>query len=278
MKNTVLKYVGIAWLTIIFFANFIACGSQMYQVSVREDFDDQRALESNPEAADPESTVYGIHATDGWKQLPIPYSFGEKLNKEQRTHLARAMHIWEVAVGKKLFAIKGVHTGVHGDKFEDLYSSLDDRVNGHYMDKDWAKTNKPDYVLATTIWHNASSPNEIAKADIRYNDAHYIIGDSLVQQSTEDKEVVDMQSLALHELGHLLGLAHVSEDVDPLSIMNPSLYIGEGLTSRVLSEGDVMRIQTIYGCSGKACDIGNVLARVGNMSEEKLTDPLSLAH
>jgi len=67
--------------------------------------------------------------------------------------------------------------------------------------------------------------------------------------------VVDMESLALHELGHLLGLGHIPAAVDPYSIMNPSLLIGEGLANRRVSRGDIERIQKIYGCVGKACNI-----------------------
>jgi hypothetical protein len=37
--------------------------------------------------------------------------------------------------------------------------------------------------------------------------------------------------------------------------MNPSIMIGEGLANRYLSQGDVERIQKIYGCLGSACDI-----------------------
>jgi hypothetical protein len=70
----------------------------------------------------------------------------------------------------------------------------------------------------------------------------------------DNREIVDMQSLALHEIGHLLGLSHVSPDIDSSSIMNPTLYIGTGLASRSLSLGDVERIQKIYSCEGKSCD------------------------
>ena len=127
-------------------------------------------------------------------------------------------------------------------------------------------------MLATTIWNNGVDYNHIAKADIRFNQEYYIIGDSLTLSATEDREVVDMQSLALHELGHLLGLAHTSEKVDSLSIMNPSLYIGEGLTSRKLSRDDITRIQTIYGCKGKACDIKYTYKKISTKIDSELDE------
>ena len=278
MKSEILKYLTVMWTIMIGFANFIACGSQLYQVSVEEDFDEKTAIRSNPDMNDPDADFYGIHATDGWRSLPIQYQFGEDLNEEQRMHLSAAMRIWETAVGRSLFKITGIHEGTSGDEFNDLYSSLDDKVNGHYLDDNWEKTKKPNHVLATTIWHNGSNANVISTADIRFNNSSYIIGDSLINQATDDKEVVDMQSLALHELGHLLGLAHVSEEVDPISIMNPTLFIGEGLISRQLSEGDIERIQKIYGCHGDACDVGSVLEALGKREGQALVDPLTSAH
>ena len=272
-KQIVIKYLALSCGLVLVFGNFVACGSQLYQVSMKDDFNEERSAVTNPEVSDKESTVYGIHSTNGWKSLPIYYKFGNQVNEEQRIHLRAAMKMWEVATGKKLFKIKGTDKST-GDSFDDLYSSLDDSVNGHYLDDDWAKTKKPDYVLATAIWHNDPATGAISTADIRFNNESYIIGDSLLLEATEDKEVVDMQSLALHEIGHLLGLAHIDEDVDDLSIMNPTLYIGEGLISRELSQGDIERIQTIYGCEGAACNIGSVQLSLKKLQESELTDPL----
>jgi predicted Zn-dependent protease len=100
-----------------------------------------------------------------------------------------------------------------------------------------------------------------------------LLGDSLQLTATESKEVVDMQSLALHELGHLLGLTHVESDIDQLSVMNPNLFIGEGLTTRKLSRGDVLRIQQIYGCDGEACDIDAVMEKIEAANTPALKAP-----
>jgi hypothetical protein len=201
----------------------------------------------------------------------IPFRFGKDMSQQQKIHLMAAMERWEWAVGKKLFAFEGDHSGVTGDTFKDLYSSLQDNINGHYLDDHWAKTGKPDSVLATTIWNNGLDTSIIVKADIRFNNEHYLIGDSMTLKARDNKDVVDMQSLALHELGHLLGLTHIGEDVDSLSIMNPALFIGEGLSSRALSKGDIERIQTIYGCEGHSCDIDALLKEQESADWSKLT-------
>jgi hypothetical protein len=271
MANMLGKYLGGIGGIAFTFASFIACGSQMYKVSVHEDIDSTKTETASPHANDKTSTLYGIHAAKGWNGVHIPFKFGKDMTEQQKIHLMAAIQRWEWAVGKKLFAFEGDHAGVTGDSFKDLYSSLQDNVNGHYLDNNWAKTGKPDDVLATTIWNNGFDASIIAKADIRFNTQNYLIGDSMTLKAKDNKDVVDMQSLALHELGHLLGLAHISEDVDSLSIMNPALFIGEGLATRELSPGDIERIQTVYGCEGKACDIGALLKEQETADWEKLT-------
>lgn len=253
MGRYAIRYVLIMACALFLFGSFIACGAQMYRVSLKNDIDPQIGSQLN---TDPASPVYGLHAPGGWVKLPIDYRFGTSLSKDQRTEITACLKTWEWAVGEQLFNFLGIHEGVDGDTFPDLYSSLKDMINGHYFDFNWAKTSKPEKVLATTIWQNsASDGSKIQTSDIRYNTKVYVIGDALKIRSEGEKEVVDLQSLCLHESGHMLGLAHVEESVDRYSVMNPSLYIGEGLTTRKLSKGDFERIQKIYGCHEKACDI-----------------------
>jgi hypothetical protein len=117
---------------------------------------------------------------------------------------------------------------------------------------------KANTVLATTIWDNAKSDlNAIDTADIRFNDQYYFLSDSFnaVVPESDTREIVDMETLALHELGHLLGLTHIAEDEERLSIMNPALFIGAGSGRAKLSRGDIERIQKVYGCAGSACNI-----------------------
>jgi len=266
MRHLGLKYVGLFLGVGLLFSQFIACGAQMYQMSLHDDIDEAASTGGGNKRVE-----FGIHSAAGWQALPIHFKVGRQLDKAQQDGLVAAMKTWETAVGRKLFAFDGVDTR-DGDDFTDLRGSLPDFVNGHYLDMNWQKTGKAETVLATTIWQNsAADVNAIDTADIRFNVAKYLIADSLEAMSTDAKVVVDMESLALHELGHLLGLDHVQAKDDDLSVMNPKLFIGEGLITRRLSKGDLQRIQKVYGCQGATCDIESLYASMESSDSKSTT-------
>jgi hypothetical protein len=114
----------------------------------------------------------------------------------------------------------------------------------------WCRTGKEREVLGSTLW-DGTMEKPITRSSIVFNTEFYIITDALSsswsgQNLPQSVEVVDAQSLALHELGHLVGLSHVAQDADPTSIMNPTLFIGLGMASRNISNGDRERIRSIY--------------------------------
>jgi hypothetical protein len=238
----------------------IACGSAFYQVSLEGDIDHAQIQDFT---TDPTSAFYGIHTPKGWASLPIPVHFGDDLNDVQQRELVEAMSIWEMAVGKQLFEVIGVHESVVGDDFQDLFASLKDHINGKYLFNDWEKTKKKQTVLATAVWNGGE---RITSGDIHFNNQNYYFSESLFDDSPEpeDRPIVDVRSLALHEYGHKLGLAHVDTAVENGSVMNPSLFIGPGLVTWSLSRGDIRRIQSIYGCLGDACDIEKIFLAILN--------------
>ena len=259
----IIRYSLIIGGLLVSFLNFVSCGAKMYRVSLEKDHDPARIPRH---ASDQNSKYYGLHASEGWKNdLPVRFKVGQGLSPVQLEGLTMAMKIWEKAVGQDLFEFAGQDEQT-GDSFPDLYGSLRDQIDGHYIDANWDKTGKPEVVLATTIWDtDPDNPDAIRTADIRYNAQHYLLGDAFKEFPDEDdqREMVDMTTLALHELGHLLGLSHISEEFDSDSIMNPTIYIGEGLANRRISCHDVKRIQKIYGCAGQACELGVGCAESG---------------
>jgi hypothetical protein len=266
MSRFGIRYIAIVGGVMAAFVNFVACGSQLYKVSMKDDTSPTTSAD-NQDPADPS---FGLHAPDGWKELPIHFVVAQDISQAQLRGLTHAMNTWETAVGRKLFVFEGVEKGVTGDSFSDLYSSLNDGINGYYLDDNWEKTGKPQVVLATTIWDNEpTDAKAIRTADIRFNAKFYLIGDSFDLTPVDKREVVDMETLALHELGHMLGLSHMNPAIDSYSIMTPSLYIGEGLADRKLSRGDIERIQKIYGCKADSCDIDKTLAKIDTTSQVK---------
>ena len=242
------KYLGLFCGLLGLFVLAVACGTEGYKVPVDEDTD-YRPRIARPGGgtqviASKRSAIFGIHSPGGWPSLPIQYWFGEKMDEGHKKAFQDAAKAWSDASGIKLFEEEGVHHKT-GDDFIDLYSSLDDSYNGTYLDDDWQKTGKPEITLATTIWYNTDDGEGILSADIRMNSEAYDFADALEDQEGE-KPLVDTMSLILHEMGHLLGLSHVPESEDPYSVMNPSIFIGEGLQNRSLSQGDLERIRKVY--------------------------------
>lgn len=129
----------------------------------------------------------------------------------------------------------------------DLWGRLEDDVNTLSFEDHWCRTAKFSVILGTTIWdHDEDDRLKIAKGDIVFNSTFYKITDALTVKGDGHANIVDAESLALHELGHLLGLSHVSGADFPRSIMTSSIYIGGGVASRVLDQSDVERVRYIY--------------------------------
>lgn len=145
--------------------------------------------------------------------------------------------------------------------YSGLYSPLCYNKNGIYYDRKsgttggWANnTGKSQGVLATAVW--TTSGGHISKASIRFNRDYYIFGDTTtdynVSEDNYNKTIVDMESVVLHEMGHMLGLGHAKEE--STSVMYPSMNIGRNsagfsTVKRNLSYNDCIRINTIYNPS-----------------------------
>lgn len=55
----------------------------------------------------------------------------------------------------------------------------------------------------------------------------------------------DVHSIAVHEVGHVLGLAHVDAEADLLLVMYPGTKRNE-LQDRILGAGDVLGVRALY--------------------------------
>lgn len=182
-----------------------------------------------------------IHSTNGWKTLPIRYKFGKNFPPLLRIQIERAINTWETALERQVFQFTGSDER-SGDMFLGLYTPLDDDVMGFYTAHNWEETTgkQPD-ILASCIWEN--DPDDISliiKADIRFNLEYYQYGDAL-----NEDNVIDMETVALHEIGHMLGLEH-SDAITQSSIMYSLIETSSGKTFRSLSDYDKQHLKQIY--------------------------------
>lgn len=160
----------------------------------------------------------------------------------------KAIDSWNTAAGDQLLLYMG-RTEV--ERGESLYSSLDDNMTVVYEEALWAATTgKPLTTLGTTVWEvDPEDGAHISKGDIILNTENYTFQDSqnFSPSVKSSREIVDSETVILHEMGHLLGLGHTDQETDPTSIMLPFTKIGSGEYSRELSGGDISNIHDLYG-------------------------------
>lgn len=197
---------------------------------------------SNTMDAQPYESPFRIHSLGGWETRPVVLRFEERVPASVRTGVVNAARTWNEAIGYDFLLFEGETPVFRGA----LYDRLNDTVSTVAVERHWCRTSKPSMVLGTTVWDNGKSDKtQITTADLVLNAEHYALDDAMQATALDERQIVDVESLALHELGHLLGLAH-SMGYEGNSVMQPSLYIGPGLSSRKLFDLDIARIRFLY--------------------------------
>ena len=245
----------VAALIVSLFASFVAtlsaCGSGEVSKTSNRTSPPSSGLPSSLQ-----STPVINKGLTHWPYLPIPMLIDAGMNAQESSAIRAAMATWEWATGLTLFRYDGPGT-IIDRSVAGFKGVLAAGHNGAYILDDWSATGKPRQVLATTEYDTAGVDGlSLQHANIFFNRRDYQWIDSMSLTTA----VSDTETVALHELGHFLGLTHVASGVDPDSIMNPAISVGRGLSHRRLDRGDIERIQAIYGCAGLACDIGALLA------------------
>ncbi len=233
-----------------------------------------------------------IAYSNGWAGNTVTIQISSEVIAENQEHpsyaaivpqLQYAIDTWNTAIGKivlvlntnsysYLSATGNTLAGCNGISNKLFYTLCDplkgifyDRVSSVDVGKDpsqwtsgWAyNTGKSSSILAITVWNG--NGGTLTEADIRFNRDSYIFGDATsdgnLYEDESEKTIVDMRSVLLHELGHVLGLGHTPEEED--SIMYPNMNIGpdssnpsyqSGVTTikRTLSTCDINRVQHVY--------------------------------
>jgi Matrixin len=99
-------------------------------------------------------------------------------------------------------------------------------------------------VIGLTSINYLPDTGEIVDVDIEFNGAEF-------DWTVFDEDVnIDVQGIATHEIGHLVGLAHSEDNT---SVMYFEYEPGE-LRQRDLTEDDAAGISYLYPCASKDCD------------------------
>lgn len=206
-----------------------------------------KSIDDGPGGATRSYAVVGpIHSPGGWKKTVQLYVADDapEIVVEATVAVART---WNEAIGTEILAYEGRRSPVNRGS---LFSVLEDDISMIYYERNWSKTTgKADYVLGTTVWENSGPGNEVIyRGDIILNGENFYLQDALGDVEVEERvfDIVDAESVLLHEVGHLLGLDHVDEQVDPNSVMLPTTPVGWQVAKREISQGDHELINQIY--------------------------------
>lgn len=198
--------------------------------------------------------------SQGWGSLyhyPLTIDISTQISNENSSLISQiqnAVNTWNHAIGRTILILRTGVVSYTGNSFSGLYAPLQYPFKALYYDKisgrnsGWVNnTGKSSSIIATTVY--SSDGYSILGADIRFNRDSYIFGDTTTDYNTNTEFIADLESIALHELGHVLGLGHAVNEVN--SVMYPYITVGHNsvnipTTARCLSSNDVDRIRSIY--------------------------------
>lgn len=174
-----------------------------------------------------------------WKELPVNYVIDPtNLQGLSETFVVSAMSAgaeeWDSWTGAELF--NNTYTVDYDGSWDNgAPDGRNELLFGNYP--------KEGVIAVTVIWGYFSGPpssRRIVEFDILF-DTDYTWGDAVV-----DPAVMDLQNIAVHELGHGVGLADLYDVACSAETMYGYSNYGE-LKKRDLNAGDIMGVQELYG-------------------------------
>lgn len=148
-----------------------------------------------PKAEEPCNFVQNVYGQRiSWKdQVPIPLMVHVNFPREHLPALEKAIQVWEKAAGHQLFAIVGT-------SFNNNAAPTKDGTSVIYWMTSW-EADKPSEQGRTSIYWVG---DQIREADLKINAKNF----SYYSDAPQSGKEVHLESLLIHELGHVLGLKH----------------------------------------------------------------------
>jgi hypothetical protein len=168
--------------------------------------------------------VYGERIS--WKDSSaIPLLVHESFPTEMLPALKAAIKDWELAIGRPMFRVLQTNYNSAGPQ--------QDGVNVIYWMKTWEADKALEQARTSVYWIG----DQIREADIRLNSANF----SFYIDTPIDYRSVHLESLLVHELGHVVGLKH-KEDAG--SVM--ATYLASQSKRTQISEADKNDLKCEY--------------------------------
>lgn len=170
--------------------------------------------------------VYGQRIS--WKNaVPVQLYLHQSFPDSAIPALENAIRVWEIRLGRSLFKIS------NGPKIQGPATPKQDGKNVLYWMNTWEAEKASEQARTSVYWVS----NEIQEADMRLNDQNF---DFYIDMASSNKDV-HLESLFVHELGHVLGLKH-KDSGD--SVM--ATYLASLTERNDLAETDIEDIRCEY--------------------------------
>ncbi len=200
--------------------------------SILDEGDAKYYFETNPDQ--PTLTSYNQFVTlpFRWPNSSIPVSYWVNASSDRNAHVQASANTWSNAGANFSFNYRGTHS----------------RSGGAYMNNKnevmWNDLNTNTALAVATIW---TANDIILEADMTFN--------TRFSWSTDGWYGYDVQTVALHEYGHWVGLDHSPSSE---SIM----YYSNRGTQRYLHSSDIAGIRHIYSTTTSTITNDNFLSRI----------------